>query len=80
MYALGSSTPMANTPMASTTRVTSSVMVLMTSRSLPPHPLGSNMLAPYGPEKVSRETGMGGKAWHTYDHAEEKGPDGFSDV
>lgn len=50
MYVLGSSTPMANTPMASTTRVTSSVIVLVTSRSPPPHPRGSKMLAPYGPD------------------------------
>ena len=53
MYAFGSSTPMAKTPMASTTRVTSRVIVFVVALSLPPQPLGSKMLAPYGPEDVS---------------------------
>jgi len=46
MYALGSSTPMANTPMASTTRVNSKVMTLVTSSECSVlHERGSKMPA-----------------------------------
>ena len=46
---------MAKTPIARTTRVTSRVMLLIVSRFPPPHPLGSKMLAPYGPERACWE-------------------------
>ena len=80
MYAFGSSTPMANTPMARTTRVNSSVMVLVVALSPFPQLLGSNILAPYGPvrHQPSRsETKLPGR---TDDHAEEKCPTCFTNV
>lgn len=41
MYAFGSSTPIAKTPTAKITRVTSSVIVFTVVSSPPPHDLGS---------------------------------------
>lgn len=49
MYAFGSSTPIANTPIARTTRVNSRVIVLVVRRSPLPQLLGSKIFAPYGP-------------------------------
>lgn len=91
MYALGSSTPMAKTPMARTTRVTSSVIVFTVFASPPPQPRGLNMLAPWGPaengdrkagdEKAKRpRSGTGLGFSRTDDHAEEERPACFADV
>ena len=49
MYAFGSSTPIANTPIARTTRVNSSVIVLIVSVSPLPQLRGSKMFRAYGP-------------------------------
>ena len=52
MYFLGSSTPMANTPIAMTTRKNSRVILLVLSIVLFPQERGLKMFAPCGPERV----------------------------
>lgn len=81
MYAFGSSTPMANTPIANTTRVNSKVIVLVTKSEFEPQSLGLNMSAAYGP-RVYSEIRVSARRMevHTYDHAEDEGPTSFTNV
>lgn len=62
MYAFGSLTPTAKTPIARTNRVNSRVMMLVTS-SEPPQARGLKMFAQYGPKKprfskIKEENGL----------------------
>ena len=76
MYALGNSTPMANTPMARTTRVNSNVIAFVTlsvseSGPPPPHPRGLKRLVPYGPmttpnRKAQQASPMYSCVWHEF--------------
>ena len=66
IYALGSSTPMANTPIARTTRVNSNVIALTVSSDPPPHDRGLKMLPPYGPMMMPKMKARGASPMYSY--------------